>query len=198
MFNVNGKEIMISKGDTGSLRIKANAKRRDTGATYIFGPNDRALFSIRGGNGQIMKEKVCEIINPIMTVTPAERSGSATPITATLNKGTFNQAVGDSTSGTVTLTYTSSWSEDPADYGVTVSGTPVSGDEISIAYERNKFTVTLVNADTKQLISGGYSWDVRYVINPYYDESGNIVDGDQIITPDLPMTANLLTVVGEI
>lgn len=62
----------------------------------------------------------------------------------------------------------------------------------------NVFTVIFYNADTDQLSSGGYTWDVRYVINPYYDESGNIVDGDQVITPNTPMTMNLLTVVGDI
>jgi len=36
------------------------------------------------------------------------------------------------------------------------------------------------------------------VINPYYDEVGNIVDGDQVITPNTPMGVQLLTVVGDI
>ena len=36
------------------------------------------------------------------------------------------------------------------------------------------------------------------MIHPYYDEAGNIVDGDQVLTPNLPMTCSLLTVVGEI
>lgn len=37
-------------------------------------------------------------------------------------------------SGTYTLTYTNTWSADPALYGVTVTGTPVSGDEINIYF----------------------------------------------------------------
>lgn len=196
MFKVEGTSITISRGDTGSLRIKATAKRRDTGANYIFGPRDRALFSIKGSNWTVTK--ICEIINPIMTVTPAERSGGAAPISASLNKSVFNTAVGDSTSGTITLTYTSSWSEDPGEYGIFVRGTPVSGDEIEVAYERNMFTVTFNNADTDKVNPGGYSWDVRYVINPYYDEEGKIVDGDQVITPNTPMGVQVLTVVGDI
>lgn len=62
----------------------------------------------------------------------------------------------------------------------------------------NAFTVTFNNADTDTLNPGGYSWDVRYVIHPYYDTHGNIVDGDQVLTPNLPMEVNILTVVGDI
>ena len=195
MFNVEGTTITISRGETGSMRVKANARRRDTGAAYIFGPRDRALFTIKGNNWQL--RKLCEIICPIMTVTPAERSGGAEPITAALNKSTFNTAVGDQTSGTVTLTYTSAWSEDPADYGIVVTGTPVSGDEISVEFTRNMFTVAFAHSDTSNLTPGGYSWDVQYVINPYYDEDGEMVDGDQVIIPNTPMGTQVLTVVGE-
>lgn len=66
------------------------------------------------------------------------------------------------------------------------------------AMENNVFQVTFFNADTDNLTPGTYTWDVRYVINPYYDEAGNIIDGDQVITPLQPQSLNLLTVVGEI
>lgn len=196
MFRVEGTAITLSRGDTGSVRIRANAKRRDTGATYIFGPRDRALFSIRGNNWQI--NKICEIISPIMTVTAVPRAVGTDPITAGLNKAVFNEAVGANVSGTVSLAYTNAWNEDPEEYGITVNGTPVNGDTITVAYERNTFTVTFYNSDTDQVTPGGYSWDVRYVINPYYDEDGALVDGDQIITPNNPMNIQLLTVVGDI
>lgn len=60
------------------------------------------------------------------------------------------------------------------------------------------FVVTFFNADTDKLNPGAYSWDVRYVINPYYDSQGNIIDGDQVITPKQPMELQLLQVVGEV
>ena len=60
------------------------------------------------------------------------------------------------------------------------------------------FLVELKNEDTDDLPVGAYSWDVRYVINPAYDSSGRIVDGDQVITPVGPQTLNLLAVVGEV
>lgn len=76
------------------------------------------------------------------------------------------------------------------------SGTVVK--QRAYAMENNEFTVTFFNADTDTLPPGTYSWDVRYVVHPYYDESGNIVDGNQVLTPNLPMQCNLLTVVGDI
>ena len=62
----------------------------------------------------------------------------------------------------------------------------------------NAFTIYFLNADTDSLAPGSYSWDVRYIINPYYDATGKIVDGDQVITPKEPMSMNLLTVVGDV
>ena len=64
--------------------------------------------------------------------------------------------------------------------------------------ESKAFTVTFFNADTDALAAGSYSWDVRYIVHPYYDAAGNIVDGDQVITPRLPMEMQLLNVVGEV
>lgn len=176
MYKVEGTVITLSRGDTGALRVKATATRKDTGAAYTFGERDRALFSIKGGNGQLVKQKAYPIVE-------------------------------------------------------------------------NKFTVVFFNADTDKLSPGGYTWDVRYFINPYYEDDppegtwtdyedltfpvakdtkcmhgGTYytanqvistseewtpahwnfadyripVDGDQVITPKTPMNMNLLTVVGEI
>ena len=62
----------------------------------------------------------------------------------------------------------------------------------------NAFTVTFFNSDTDGLAAGGYTWDVRYILHPYYDAAGNIVNGDQVITPHQPMSLQLLQVVGEV
>lgn len=64
--------------------------------------------------------------------------------------------------------------------------------------ENNEFTVEFLNQDTDSLDVGRYTWDVRYVINPYYNSEGRITDGDQVITPNLPMNFTLLSVVGEV
>lgn len=60
------------------------------------------------------------------------------------------------------------------------------------------FTVYFLNADTDSLPAGTYYFDVRYIINPYYNEAGRIVDGDQVITPRQPMTFSLMKVIGQI
>lgn len=63
----------------------------------------------------------------------------------------------------------------------------------------NEFTVYFLNADTDSLAPGNnYLWDVRYIIHPYYDSTGKIIDGDQVITPKEPMSMNLLSVVGDV
>ena len=125
MFSITGRENTLSRGDTGAIKFKANVTRRDTGAAYTFGVRDRAVFSIKSGAGQVVKQKAYPMIN-------------------------------------------------------------------------NEYMVIFMNADTDKIAPGGYSWDTRYVINPYYDEAGNIVDGDQVITPNTPMGVQLLTVVGDI
>ena len=62
----------------------------------------------------------------------------------------------------------------------------------------NNFTVYFLNSDTDKLFPGPYKWDVRYIIHPYYDDDGKIVNGDQVITPKMPQDMQLLTVVGEV
>ena len=69
----------------------------------------------------------------------------------------------------------------------------------AFALDENKaFVVTIFNHDTDSLAAGAYQWDVRYVLHPYYDADGNIVNGDQVITPRQPMDLQLLQVVGEV
>lgn len=123
MYNVQDYVITLSRGDTGALTVTANATL--DGVPFTFGQDDRALFSIKNGNGEIIMEKVCEMVD-------------------------------------------------------------------------NAFTVNFLNSDTDSLAPGSYSWDVRYVIHPYYDAQGRMVNGNQVITPKTPMSLNLITVVGDV
>lgn len=71
--------------------------------------------------------------------------------------------------------------------------------ESAFALDENKsFVVTFFNSDTDSLAPAVYNWDVRFIIHPYYDDSGRIINGDQVITPNAPMNFNLLNVVGEV
>ena len=62
----------------------------------------------------------------------------------------------------------------------------------------NQFIVYFVNSDTDTLTPGDYTWDVRFIVDPVYDDNGNIVDGDQVNTPKTPQTLKLLAVVGDV
>ena len=123
MFSVDGYNITLSRGDTGAMRVKAIATLN--GEAFTFGSDDRALFSIKNSQGEIVKEKVAELDN-------------------------------------------------------------------------NEFTVYFLNADTDGLSPTNYEWDVRYIIHPYYDSNGRIVNGDQVITPKAPQTMQIMTVVGDV
>ena len=123
MFSVDGYNISLSRGDTGGMKVNATATLN--GEPFTFGSDDRALFSIKNGQGELVKEKIAQMTN-------------------------------------------------------------------------NSFVVYFLNADTDQLAPGQYSWDVRYIIHPYYNADGRIIDGDQVITPKEPQSMNLLTVVGDI
>lgn len=124
MFNVDGYNIDLSRGDTGAIKVKATATLN--GEPFTFGPDDRALFSIKNAQtGEIVKEKIAEM-------------------------------------------------------------------------EDNDFIIYFLNSDTDKLSPGSYQWDVRYIIHPYYDAEGRIIDGDQVITPKEPQNMNLLTVVGDV
>lgn len=83
-------------------------------------------------------------------------------------------------SQTITLTYTSSWSADPALYGITIDGTPVNGDQIVIVYvKENRGTITV--ATPTSFVSTGwnlYNHAAGYarVVN-YSEEYGFMIAG---------------------
>lgn len=104
---------------------------------------------------------------------------------------------GDTGSFTITAEGYEFAEEDRALFSVkSVSGAIV----IQRVYELTDgaFRVDFYNQDTDTLSPGAYTWDVRYVIHPYYDGEGTIVNGDQVITPNQPMNMTLLAVVGNV
>lgn len=82
--------------------------------------------------------------------------------TATINEETFVSYV--SQSGTITLTYSTDWSADPANYGITIIGTPVAGDVITVVYVKEvRGTITQSNPQT--FVSTG--WNLYNHVNGY-------------------------------
>ena len=94
------------------------------------------------------------------------------------NMATFREEMGDS--GTLTLSYTTEWSEDPTDYGITVVGTPENGDSI-VAVWVKEIRGTITNAEPSGFsVTGwnlfnqtaGYARVVRYSEEYGYGISG--------------------------
>lgn len=122
MFSIDNGSISLSRGDTASFTITA------TGG-YTFAAEDRALFTVKDGNGEVIMERVYALDTE-------------------LGNGVF--------------------------------------------------MVQFSNSDTDQLTPGVYSWDVRYIIGPYYNAAGRIIDGDQVVTPKAALNLTLLSTVGEV
>ena len=94
------------------------------------------------------------------------------------NMATFRSEMGDS--GTLTLSYTSSWSADPTDYGITVVGTPNNGDSI-VAVWVKEVRGTITNAEPTGFSVTGwnlYSQTAGYArVVKYSDEYGYGISG---------------------
>lgn len=102
--------------------------------------------------------------------------------------------------GAILITTTTTYTFDENDRAVFTlkDGSGAIVKEVIAGLTNGAFTVEFYNQDTDTLASGNYSWDVRYVIHPYYDDAGRIINGDQVITPRQPMSLTLLNVVGEV
>ena len=92
---------------------------------------------------------------------------------------TFREAMVDS--GTLSLSYTTEWDEDPADYGITVVGTPENGDSIVVEWVK-EIRGTITNAMPSAFgVTGwnlfnqtaGYARVVRYSDEYGYKISGS-------------------------
>ena len=81
-----------------------------------------------------------------LTVNAVERQAPP-DITATIDEDVFASYVANS--GTTTLTYSTAWSADPANYGITVHNTPIAGDVITVVYTKEvRGTITQSNPAT--------------------------------------------------
>ena len=110
--------------------------QRTTAGEASVADGEANLVRVKGNN--IHTGYTAESI--AMTVTAV----SEPAITATLDRNTFVSYVQDS--GTITLVYSTDWSDDPTDYGITVVGTPTAGDTIVVVYQKEiPGTITVAN-----------------------------------------------------
>lgn len=142
--------------------------RRSSGGTASISDGPAWMSSIRGNRTHV--GYVAESL--VMTVTTAPREEGETPITAAIDHDTFVAYVEDA-SGTYNLTFTTSWSSDPSLYGVTVTGEPVSGDQIIIVFTAED-RGTIIQSDPQSFVSTGYNLynhDLGYCIGLKYSNT---------------------------
>lgn len=89
----------------------------------------------------------------IVSISAAPRTAPPA-ITATINRDTFVGYVAES--GTITLTYTTAWSEDPSLYGITVVNDPIAGDQIRVVYVK-EVRGTIRTATPTRLVGTGWN-----------------------------------------
>lgn len=94
---------------------------RTSGGESSISDGNAWLVSVRGNN-----------VHTGFTPESIEMSVNGDGITAVLDHDDFVEAM--SGSGTLTLSYTTEWSADPDNYGITVTGTPTDGDSIVVVY----------------------------------------------------------------
>ena len=140
---------------------------RTTSGGGSISDGDATLVAVRGA----MRHTgyVAEVLN--LYVIPIERPTPAS-ITAELDAAVFIAYVQEA--GTYNLTYTNAWSADPALYGVTVSGTPLNGDLISIAWDGENAPVMTVTAPRQA--DPEISAVMDKAIARAYMQTGGIVD----------------------
>ena len=123
--------------------------RRTSGGDASIQDGSAWLSSVRGNRVHV--GYVPEVLNMVVSAAPRE---TGEPITATIDRDTFVAEV--ASSSTINLYYTTAWSESPATYGVTVTGTPISGDQITITYVKED-RGTIIQSDPQSMVSTGYN-----------------------------------------
>lgn len=146
---------------------------RSSGGEASISNGSAWLSNIKGN--MVKTGYVAESLN--MTVIPIDPD-SQTAITADINRDDFVDTVSES--GTYTFTYSTVWSSDPAEYGITVNGTPAAGDQISVVYvKENRGTITTASPTT--FVSTGwnlYNHSAGYArLVKYSEEYGFMIDG---------------------
>ena len=168
---------------------------RTSGGSAPIDDGSASLLSIKGN--LVRTGYVAESLN--MTVTPALREEGDDPITATIDRDTFVSYV--LSSGTITLTFTTAWSADPTDYGITVTGTPIAGDVITVVYvKENRGTITTANPTAFNSTGWNlYDNDAGYAkVCKYSNEYGFIIGGTYSLidfSPTLTGERTTITVV---
>lgn len=161
-----------------SQNVAGTFTLRTAGGEASIENGEAWLTGIRGN--RVHNGYVPESLN--MTVNMVEREQGEDVIDATIDRDVFVGYVTES--GTTTLSYTTSWSQSPTLYGVTVTGTPKNGDQIVIVYvkeARGTIVQAFATESDKTFIATGwnlYNDDLGYArVVKYSDVYGFRVEG---------------------
>lgn len=133
--------VQISTVDAARQLVSENTQlvegafiRRTSGGTASIGTGDAYLGVIRGNSVHT------GVVEESFTTTVT--SSAQEPIAAEVTElATFREQA--ETGGTYTFTYSGSWDKNPASWGITVTGTPASGDVITVVWvEAERGTIT--------------------------------------------------------
>lgn len=142
---------------------------RTTGGDASLSDGEGHLVLIRGN--MVHEGYIAQSVD--MTVTPIPRDPSAGEFTALIDDDAFI-AEASSTSGTMVFTYGSSgWDTEPFNYGITVIGMPLPGDEISVVYQK-EVRGTITQSDPQTFVSTGwnlYDHSKGYARALYYNDN---------------------------
>lgn len=87
-------------------------------------------------------------------------------LTLDVNEAALREALPEST--TLVLTYIENWSTDPATYGITVTGTPLAGDTITINYTKQDLGIITIAKPTALVFTSSNSFDKETMVIPGY------------------------------
>lgn len=173
VLTVNGEEpdnygnVQINRvnmaGDLESSQSQNSNQtfiQRTSGGSASIDNGDAWLSIVRGNSERT--GYVAEQRN--FTVNPVDDEA---PISATIDWDAFLEQVTETS--TTTFTYTTGWNLDPANYGITVTGTPTNGDEIVVDYVKEERGL-ITNATPESFISTG--WNLYRTSSDYTGYTG--------------------------
>lgn len=171
---INSVPYAENISSSSSQQSEGSFTFRTSGGTASVKNGDAWLLSVKGQS--VHSGFSPEVLR--LTVNPMPRSGDDPFITATIDRATFVEYVTGST--TITLTYTTEWSDDPELYGITVDGTPIAGDQITVVYEKEARGV-ITQSDPQTFVSTGwnlYNHATGYAkVTRYSDVYGYMIEG---------------------
>ena len=128
---------------SGSQTSEASFMIRASGGDAYIGDGDARIAIIRG------QAEHSGYVPEVIDAVPSNED-----LTVEIDRAAFLAAVTEST--TFTLTFSGAWSTDPANYGITVTGTPENGDTIAVTYvEEERGTIAV--SDPQTFIATGWN-----------------------------------------